>query len=125
VIAGGVAFYIAIYRLAGVRPAMISAVGGAVVAAGLVIGMQFEGWLDSALLPGRARVAELMAVAIATAMIYLGLTAYAHATGWTRAAPEEWVSYAGLNAIGIGVILHVAIGHRWPFAHSDGTGVRR
>jgi hypothetical protein len=27
--------------------------------------------------------------------------------------------YAGLNAIGAGVILHVAIGHRWPFASPE------
>ena len=29
--------------------------------------------------------------------------------------PEDWVAHAGLNAIGAGVILHVAIGKRWPF----------
>jgi hypothetical protein len=66
--------------------------------------------------PSRARLADLTAVAIGTALIYLELTAYAHATDWTRAVPEEWVSYAGRNAIGVGVILHVAIGRRWPFA---------
>jgi hypothetical protein len=116
VIAGGVGIYLLLYRLASLRPATISAVGGAAVAAGLVIGMQFEGWPDSALPPGRARLAALAAVAIATALIYVGLTAYAHSIDWTRAVPEEWVSYAGLNAIGVGVILHVAIGRRWPFA---------
>ena len=116
VIAGGVGIYMVLYGLAGVRPATISAVGGAAVAAGLVLGVQFEGWLDSLFLPGHARLVDLTVVAIGTAVIYLGLTAYAHATDWTRAAPEEWVSYAGLNAIGVGVLLHVAVGHRWPFA---------
>ena len=29
---------------------------------------------------------------------------------------------SGLNAIGAGVILHVAIGHRWPFASPNESG---
>ena len=57
-----------------------------------------------------------------TGLLYLGLRADAHSVGWMRAAPEEWVAYAGLNAIGAGVILHVAIGHRWPFASPKESG---
>jgi hypothetical protein len=34
--------------------------------------------------------------------------------------PEEWIAYAGLNAIGAAVLLHVAIGPRWPFAAAGG-----
>ena len=56
--------------------------------------------------------AKAAGVAIVTGLLYLGLGAYAHSVGWARAAPEEWVAYAGLNAIGAGVILHVAIGRR-------------
>jgi len=48
--------------------------------------------------------------------LYGVLTAIAHNAHWTAATPEEWVAYAGLNSIGVGVILHVAIGRRWPFA---------
>jgi ABC-type uncharacterized transport system permease subunit len=44
------------------------------------------------------------------------LTVLAHQARWTSATPQEWVAYAGLNGIGLGVILHVAIGRRWPFA---------
>ena len=47
---------------------------------------------------------------------YLGLKAFADTARWTRAGPEEWIAFAGLNALGAGVILHVAIGRRWPFA---------
>ena len=57
-----------------------------------------------------------------TGLLYLGLGAYAHSVGWARAAPEGWVAYAGLNAIGAGVILHVAIGRRWPFASPKKSG---
>lgn len=108
-IAGGVVIYLALSHAADLEPATINAVAGAAVAGGLVIGMLFEGWLASI-------VAALVGVAVATAVLYAALTAFADTIGWTRAEPEEWVAYAGLNAIGAGVILHVAIGHRWPFA---------
>lgn len=116
VIAGGLAVYLVLFELLDLEPATIGALAGAAVAAGLVVGMLFEGWLDSFLPAPSARLAAAAAVAVATALLYLGLRAYAEAIGWTSAEPEEWVAYAGLNAIGAGVILHVAIGHRWPFA---------
>jgi hypothetical protein len=113
VIAGGGLAYRLLADALDLTPATIGAVGGAVVAAGLLVGMLFEGWLG-------ARLALIAVVAVA-ALVYTGLEALAHAAGWTRAAPEEWTAYAGLNAIGAGVILHVAIGRRWPFAASAAT----
>lgn len=41
---------------------------------------------------------------------------------WTVAEPEEWVAHVTLNAIGVSVTLHVAIGWRWPFG-ADARGV--
>jgi hypothetical protein len=99
-----------------VTPASIAAAGGSVVAAGLTIGMLFEGWLDSLL--------ATAAVAALAAVLYAGLQALAHAATWTRAEPEAWTAYAGLNAIGIAVIMHVAIGRRWPFAAVTGDARR-
>jgi hypothetical protein len=84
-------------------------VTGCVVAAGLVVGMLFEDWLASG-------AVALAAVAGLTAALYAGLEAIAGVDVWTRAQPQEWTAYAALNAIGAGVILHVAIGRRWPFA---------
>lgn len=113
---GGLAVYLALAEATALQPATISAVAGSAVAAGLVVGMLFEGWPDSFLPSGRARLIKATGVVIAAALLYVGLRGYAEAVGWTRAEPEEWIAYAGLNAIGAGVILHVAIGHRWPFA---------
>lgn len=121
VIAGGLAAYLVLFELLDLEPATISAVTGSAVAAGLVVGMLFEGWLGSFLAPAGARIAAAAGVAIATALLYVGLRAYANAIGWTTTEPEEWVAYAGLNAIGAGVILHVGIGHRWPFAAPEPT----
>ena len=108
VLAGGVLVYLVLTRAAHLEAATISAVAGSAVTAGLLVGMLFEGWLDAR--------AALTGVAVATALLYGGLLAFSHAIDWTQAEPEAWVAYAGLNAIGAGVILHVAIGHRWPFA---------
>jgi hypothetical protein len=119
VIAGGFVVYLALARVADLQPATISAVAGSAVAAGLVVGMLFEGWLEWVLPSARARLAKATGVAIITALLYVGLRAYAQAVGWTHAEPEEWIAYAGLNAIGVGVLLHVAIGHRWPFASPE------
>jgi hypothetical protein len=47
----------------------------------------------------------------------LGLAAYAGSVRWTRATPNEWLTTAALSFIGAGIILHVGIGLRWPFAH--------
>ncbi|HUA44574.1 MAG TPA: hypothetical protein VMA77_05065 [Solirubrobacteraceae bacterium] len=121
VIAGGVGACVALHRWAGLDPATVSAVAGAAVAAGLVIGMLFEGWLDSVLAPPHARLASAIGLAIGTAVLYVGLRAYAGTTDFTHAGPQDWVAYAALNAIGAGVILHVAIGRRWPFGSPVGS----
>jgi hypothetical protein len=116
VIAGGCLAYLLLAVAANLRPVTITAAAGTVVAAGLVVGMLFEGWLDSLLTQAQARVANMAAVGLLAALLYIGLQALALAGDWTRAEPEQWTAHAALNAIGAGVILHVAIGRRWPFA---------
>jgi hypothetical protein len=108
--------YGGLHGLAGLNPRTISAVGASVVAAGLVYGMLFDRWPRSPEHPGRERLTAVGALAVLAALAYVVLTAYANGLHWTTAAPEDWVSYVCLNALGAGVILHVAIGRRWPFA---------
>jgi hypothetical protein len=43
------------------------------------------------------------------------VSAYAGHLHWTNVHPIEWVDHVMLNAIALSVILHVAIGRRWPF----------
>jgi hypothetical protein len=113
---GGAGAYLALAGLASLPPDPITAIAGSVVAGGLIVGVQFEGWTDAVLDPARSRAAQLAAAALLSALVYLGLQGIAGAGSWTRAEPDEWTAYAGLNAIGVGVLLHVAIGQRWPFA---------
>jgi len=109
IVLGGALLTFVVVRL---RPATVSAAAGAFIAAGLVIAMLFEGWL-------RRRAAALAATVALAAALYSALTAYARSVPFTSVTSEEWVAHAGLNAIGVAVILHVAIGRRWPFAATD------
>jgi hypothetical protein len=49
-------------------------------------------------------------------VLYRALAAYADGVRWIRAAPEDWITSASLSFAGAGIILHVGIGLRWPFA---------
>jgi hypothetical protein len=53
-------------------------------------------------------------------VLYRALAAYADGVRWIRAAPEDWISSASLSFARAGIMLHVDIGLRWPFA-----GLRR
>jgi hypothetical protein len=115
VIGGGWLTYLALRDLADWEPATNSAVGGTAIAAALLIGMLFEGWPATKLPPLKGRLLKFVGIAVLTALLYLLLKALADDVDWTKGEPEDWIAYVGLNGIGIGVILHVAIGRRWPF----------
>jgi hypothetical protein len=106
VLAAGVLTF-AVVRGAG--DARITAVAGSFVAAVLLVSMLFEDWLG--------RAATLAAVLALGAALVLGLEAYS-------GGDDEWVAHATLNAIGVAVILHVAIGRRWPFAQDASPNAR-
>jgi hypothetical protein len=102
----------------GVDPGAVSAAAGCVVAAGLLYGMLFEGLLRDRLPAATERAVLLWLTVLTAAVLDLALRGYAGTVAWTRGSPDEWVTHASLNAIGVGVILHVAIGRRWPFGRS-------
>ena len=96
----------------------VSAAAGSFVAAGLVFGMLFEGFLRDRLRATIERVALFALTVVSAAGLDFALRAYAGPLAWTRGSADDWVTHASLNAIGVGIILHVAIGRRWPFAAS-------
>jgi hypothetical protein len=117
VIVGGAGLtYAAAHLVGGVRPDTITAAAGQFIAVGLVVGILFEGWLQTRLPPAAERIVALAAVLLLGAALSLALAAYADTVTWTKATGEDWIGHVGLNAIGVSVILHVAIGRRWPFA---------
>jgi hypothetical protein len=112
VILGGAALtYVAVK---GLRPGVLAAAAGSFIAASLVFGVLFEGWL-------RSRAWTLAAVIALAALLDLTLSAYAGSLSWTAASAQDWVAHAELNAIGVSVIAHVAIGRRWPFQEKPGS----
>jgi hypothetical protein len=68
------------------------------IAAALAFGMLLEGWLGPGLTLGAAFAgAAVLAVPL------------------RAVAADDWVIHVGLNAVAVSILLHVAIGRRWPF----------
>ena len=103
----------------GLPPPTISALAGCFVAASLLVGMLFEGAVRVPASDVGERGAVLALVLLTSAGLYALLHRYPDGLSWSTGSAEDWVSHAGLNAIGVGIILHVAIGRRWPFARPD------
>jgi hypothetical protein len=116
VIGLGALTYIVLRNLAHWQPAAIGADCGCVISAVLVVAMLFEGWPAARLPPAAGRALTLALTAVVALALNRTLALYADSVHWTRATPEEWISTAALSFIGAGIILHVGIGLRWPFA---------
>lgn len=116
VIGGGIVTYLVLHEVLGLTPAQISALGGCFIAAGLSLGMLFEGWLSNPDLRVE-RATLLVATLVLAALLTVVLRASADALHLEGTSADEWVTHAALNALSISIILHVAIGRRWPFPH--------
>jgi hypothetical protein len=99
----------------GVRPTRLGAAARSLLAAGVVLGMLLDDWQRTQLLPAHQGhiVAGIVLLAAALAVL---LTVHADGRHFSGASPDEWVLHVGLDAIGVSVILRVAIGRRWRFA---------
>jgi hypothetical protein len=102
VLGAGVGTFLVVHGALGVGTEPLAAGAACMVAAALLVGMQFEGWLD--------RTATLIASVVAAFVLLVTLSAV---------ASDEWVTHAALNALGVSIILHVAIGRRWPFVSAQ------
>jgi hypothetical protein len=116
VIGLGAATYLVLRDGAGLQPGTISAVCGCVISAAIIVGMLFEGWPAARLSPGPGRALAVVLTAAVAVALDRALAAYADGVAWGKATPDDWVTTAALSFIGAGIILHVGIGLRWPFA---------
>ena len=73
-------------------------------------------WPAARLPPAPGRLLTLLLTAIVAVALDRALAAYANGVTWIRATPEDWVTTAALSFLGAGIIAHVAVGLRWPFA---------
>ena len=115
VIGGGAATYLVLRDLANLSPQAIGAACGCVISAGLMVALVFEGWPGALLRrPGAGRMVTLVFTAAVAVGLNRALAGYADSVHWVRAAANDWVTVAGLAFSAVGIILHVAIGRRWP-----------
>jgi hypothetical protein len=109
VLCGGLASYLLVRLVTG--PASATAAGGCMIAAALVVGMLFEAGDDEPAAAG-------LAVLVLAAGLFALLSAVAGGLRFSRARPEDWVAHASLNALTVSILLHVAVGRRWPFGRA-------
>jgi hypothetical protein len=116
VIAPGALTYLILRDIAHWQPDAISAACGCIIAAVLVAGMLFEGWPATRLPPAPGRLLTLFLTALVAVALDRVLAAYADGVTWIRATSDDWITTAALSFLGVGIIAHVAVGLRWPFA---------
>jgi hypothetical protein len=121
VIGLGTLTYLMLRDVAHWQPAAIGAACGCVISAALVVAMLFEGWPTARLPPAAGRALTLALTALAAFALDRALASYADGLHWTRATPDEWITTAALSYAAVGIILHVGIGLRWPFASKTGS----
>jgi hypothetical protein len=80
--------------------------------------MLFDGWPAARLPPAPRRALTLALTALVSLALDRALAAYADSARWTRATPSQRITTAALSFTGAGMILHVGIGLRWPFART-------
>jgi hypothetical protein len=111
---GGIATYLVARELLGLDAPRIAALAGCFIAAGLVFGMLLEGW-SVGRTAGIRRVALLSATLALAAVLLVVLGTLARPLHLGHASADDWVEHAALDAFATSIILHVAVGRRWPF----------
>jgi hypothetical protein len=120
VLGGGLLSYVVLHAVFGVAAATIAAVAGCFIASGLLLGVQFENVLRGRL-PSHLERSALLLMTIALTATFDGLlSAAADAIHLTRVRSDDWVEHASLNALSTSILLHVAVGRRWPFGAAEG-----
>jgi hypothetical protein len=122
VIGGGIGTVVLAHTILGLEPARISAVAGCFIAAGLLFGMLLDGRIRAR--AGARHIELLVATLALTAVLAVGLEAVARLMDFTVIGSDDWVEQASLNALATSIILHVAIGRRWPFLPASGPAQR-
>ena len=121
VIGLGALTYLVLRDVAHWQPAAIGAACGCVISTALVVAMLFEGWPTARLPPAAGRALTHALTALMAFALHRALASYADGVPWTRATPDEWITTAALSYAAVGIIFHVGIGLRWPFASKTGS----
>ena len=120
VVACGWASYLILRDVLRTPPRELTAGAGCVIASILLTAMLFEAWPWTRLPPLPGRFGVLITSFVVAALEFWALTSYAHTVDWGGVPIPDWVAYSALNAISLGVILHVAVWKRWPVLTDTG-----
>jgi hypothetical protein len=118
VIGSGVLTFLVAHGPLGIDEERLAALAGCFIATGLVSGMLLDGWPGHLGSPATDRIATLLTTAASAALLAVVLDAVADRLPLARVSSDQWVTHAALDALAVSVILHIAIGRRWPFAVS-------
>jgi hypothetical protein len=102
VVAAAFATHVVMLDLFKLDPDRVTAICGAGIAAVLVVAMLFE--------PLESRLWTVVVAVVVTAGLYLLLA---------TSGSDHWAAYAAMNALGVAVILHVAVWRRWPVGKGE------
>jgi hypothetical protein len=122
VVVGAAIITYVLTRAAGLTGVNVIALAGSFVVAVLLLGLLFDGWLPGSLKPSSRRAITIVVDLVIATILYAVVDTCANHLHWTIVHPIEWVAHVMLNAIAFSVILHVAIGQRWPFDRKAGAG---
>jgi hypothetical protein len=117
VLIGGVGTYAA-GRALGASPLTLNALASCLIAAAVVVAVLFEGSPIPTRLAHADRLVISTLLLLVAAGLYLGLRAWADQLQWRQGSPLQWVSHITLALVAV-VLLHVAVGGRWPFTQAQ------
>lgn len=124
VVACGWATYLIVRDVVHTPPRDVTAACGCVIAAILLAAMLFEAWPWTRLSPLPGRFGVLCTSFAVAALMFWALGSYANTVDWGQVPMPDWIAYSALNAISLGIILHVAIWKRWPVLADTGPQSR-
>lgn len=121
VLVRGIGTYLVLAHVLGAPPDRVAAWAGCAITASVCWGLLAEGWpLDR---PERhGGLPAVVIAALLAGVVFALFHAVAVHARWHFASPDDWIAYAGANAVSGAVILHVAVGHRWPLAPAKVAG---
>jgi hypothetical protein len=115
---GGLLSYLVLHALLGFGALSIAAVAGCFIASGLLLAIQFEDVLRGRMGASAERGSLLLLTIAATALLAALLEIAAGSMHLTRVHSQDWIEHASLNALSTSILLHVAVGKRWPFGNA-------
>lgn len=115
VLAAGTAWWALLRHGLGWSGGQLTALGGGIVAASLIVVLLFDGWPGSEQTSTRERMIRLgFLVGLAVALDVVATVVGALIHDWSNRSAEEWSTFVTLNYVAGGVVIFTVLWKRWP-----------